>query len=969
MPAKANNKVNPRGKAKAKASPEPGGPVTHVNLGASQEAYMSLLIRSITHLKSLDALSDIVTSNPLPLTEGGGQSSFCAASLAKALAGPSRRYFCGGNLWWLDPIVNLTPGVPKYSEACRLLIKAYFASGPAPYPDLVTVALLPHEEVCVTSLKGSLSCVSPDELVHAMLIASSEDLAAWGDDLDRVNVWRHHFLTVPFEFTRTASVKLRYYMAEQKRQNIGQNFASMKRLAVQQMYVTMTWRSEYAPNLKVSDLVIEWNSNVRMAQNSEEFSESYFDACCTVWDRLMVHVTLRDKILLMEEEFVCDPDGGPWKSIYRLEALVKKCGKRGQDSTLENLTWSVMGLHDRLRNKAILPSDCNVRALSGKGQPSNKGLVDFLLYQLSVKKHAEQVLLPSLGLAAEVITEVKALLSCHAVYRDKFGFAHTMIPRQFLLGFPPPVGKLILCMAEALYEEIYFGVVKFCTRNGYGAADFFERGEVKLDWDQITKDLRVTQHQREDPNTGHNSLATEQVAEHCIAIGKLLEPSNTDLSSAVKSVVDEQKQLCKQIHDLEERNLMVVLSFENKAMRQTRDKIWLLVEPKSMLTLASDIRESYCGKVQGSAKKPVLVVYDVKAQGESLTHPHLRKPPFKFERFKKIVKATVINEAGNFRDDVHVLYLDGGAHGNKTVALNQIQGEDGKGLTFHKKEDHIIWQEEALSDKFGRVSQTTEYDQLETMVSVRAAARQYEKKNRLHFDGTTQGNLIGPLRAPNATDTWFCSFREKKLMMGSMRQPVGGSDADSNTSDAKRKRDDSDVEPFNFHCMPLKFGDEIVHSFEPSAMIDCCVDGMLAKTCLMDPKNIPYLGICFTEEHMNGLYDHLANYLFKCYMTDSHDLYEPDLAKALKSSSVSGEVRSESAAAASSITTGSGAADGVAAPKAKARKRKNPEASSGAAGGGAAGSFMCDVSFHVCCFHAYWFHVYCASPLSISFHV
>ena len=145
-----------------------------------------------------------------------------------------------------------------------------------------------------------------------------------GGDLDRVSEWRHHFLTVPFEFTRTASVKTRYYMAEQKRQNIGQNFMCMKRTAVQQMYVTMTWRSEYAPTLRVSELVIEWNENVRMAQNSEEFSESYFDACCTVWDRLMVHIPLRDKISQMEEEFVCDSDGGPWKSIYRLVALVKK---------------------------------------------------------------------------------------------------------------------------------------------------------------------------------------------------------------------------------------------------------------------------------------------------------------------------------------------------------------------------------------------------------------------------------------------------------------------------------------------------------------------------------------------------------------------------------------------------------------------------------------------------------------------
>ena len=66
-----------------------------------------------------------------------------------------------------------------------------------------------------------------------------------------------------------------------------------------------------------------------------------------------------------------------------------------------------------------------------RANPATKGLVDFLLSQLSVKKQAEEVLLPSFGLAAEMISEVKALLSSHTVYRDKFGFAHTMIPRQF----------------------------------------------------------------------------------------------------------------------------------------------------------------------------------------------------------------------------------------------------------------------------------------------------------------------------------------------------------------------------------------------------------------------------------------------------------------------------------------------------------------------------------------------------------
>ena len=86
---KANSKAKARGKSTPKV-PAQGVTVTvqaeRRSLGTAQEQYMSLVIASINHLKSLDALSDIVKCDPLTLTEGGGsQSPFDAGACEKAL--------------------------------------------------------------------------------------------------------------------------------------------------------------------------------------------------------------------------------------------------------------------------------------------------------------------------------------------------------------------------------------------------------------------------------------------------------------------------------------------------------------------------------------------------------------------------------------------------------------------------------------------------------------------------------------------------------------------------------------------------------------------------------------------------------------------------------------------------------------------------------------------------------------------
>ena len=126
------------------------------------------------------------------------------------------------------------------------------------------------------------------------------------------------------------------------------------------------------------------------------------------------------------------------------------------------------------------------------------------------------------------------------------------------------------------------------------------------------------------------------------------------------------------------------------------------------------------------------------------------------------------------------------------------------------------------------------------------------KKPRKHFEGaTTAGTVIGHVGVPKAEDHWLLTFGDKKGLYGNLRQPVGGKveGADANH---KRKRNDMDFEPSSYWGMLPIISEEILHGYPSKAVIDCTpVTAELALSCIH--AGIPYLGICYTEQHMELL--------------------------------------------------------------------------------------------------------------------
>ncbi|CAL1126898.1 unnamed protein product [Cladocopium goreaui] len=127
-------------------------------------------------------------------------------------------------------------------------------------------------------------------------------------------------------------------------------------------------------------------------------------------------------------------------------------------------------------------------------------------------------------------------------------------------------------------------------------------------------------------------------------------------------------------------------------------------------------------------------------------------------------------------------------------------------------------------------------------------------KKRRHYGGTSHGDCIGPVLAPDWDDekeTWRVTYGEKKLLYGTANRIAVGGRADEPVADHQKgiRRKDTDVEPVAYHSLPSEAVAEVFHEFNISAMLDLsCCDGKTAWEAIL--QRVAYIGVCFTEDHV-----------------------------------------------------------------------------------------------------------------------
>ncbi len=412
-------------------------------------AHYESLLEAMAFLKSLPAFDLVEFMAPSVIDEFSDQSAHIAPFDAKQCAAALKSvgtYVAGGNLFWVDCIFNVTPGVPLGTASLRQLKERYFKEPTKVFPDKITIGVFAGEEP--DQLFGRLVRISPEEVIHVFLLAAAEDLKAHPDDMDRALIWRSCALSVPMEFTVCASAEARHWQAINLRETIGMQYATLYRSTIQRIFELAAWKAsvETTSGKKMSPASVAtvWKEHVQVSSMGESINVAFIDAAMTVWDRMCQDDECRTMLLQAEDRWGKQT---PWDSVYKLEAVIKKCGRPGPIAT-RNIRWTLAAIEDLILDHQCVPGQLSVRALSGKGHSGGKGYVDVLLFKQDLATHATGPLLHELPISPDIAKLIPPLVNSHAKYREAFGFQGVSHPRQWLGSFHPTVQELILFIGD-----------------------------------------------------------------------------------------------------------------------------------------------------------------------------------------------------------------------------------------------------------------------------------------------------------------------------------------------------------------------------------------------------------------------------------------------------------------------------------------------------------------------------------------
>ena len=215
--------------------------------------------------------------------------------------------------------------------------------------------------------RGALRSPSPEEVIHAFLLAVHRDFKGNASD-DVMKEWRKAALTVTFNFKLHEKEDSFYWEAVNSREDLVTDFTDMVRTGLQNVMEIISFKKSKETSCGkltakgVSDM---YKANARISEHSEEIADNFVDNCLTVWNRALKLPNVFDIVN------ACDAEYGarsPWNGVIKLWVLVARARIE------ESITWCFESLKDKLDRKLLKPEDISKRTLVGeKGQ---RGLVD-----------------------------------------------------------------------------------------------------------------------------------------------------------------------------------------------------------------------------------------------------------------------------------------------------------------------------------------------------------------------------------------------------------------------------------------------------------------------------------------------------------------------------------------------------------------------------------------------------------------
>ncbi|CAE7861416.1 unnamed protein product [Symbiodinium necroappetens] len=783
----------------------------------------------------------------------------------------------------------------------------------------------------VLDMRGKLRLISPDEEFFALIFQLDKVIASDPGEAE-LALWLNLIRSWTFVFELMPSLDQCYWRSINLREHVGTSFDVFYRSCIQRAYEVIQFkleeeRKDPATTLGASAVFQAWMANVKfstLATGDKAFKLSFVDACLTVYNRMLCIPEVEVLILKGEERNGKD---NVWTSIYQLEEVVKKIGI-GAGAT-ERTKWVVSAIQDQVDNELLQTSACSTRNLKGQGLPSNKGTVDLFLFKLGVRDLALSTWLEEAGSAVPPHNKdaVRRVFADFATYRQFFGtkVERDTVDMSWLGSFSKTLKEYVTFIEDACFGNKLDRKLKSALAAGAKPPDLPDREEFMAEF-KVFRDGWVKERgevPEQAPQDADGVLASDNA--DAGQVGQIVQLSFMRLGSLAKGQVDEAKAtheknlVARHLKSLSEEDLAVVKDLETRAHRLVRSSVKLIVEPERQAVLQEELKSSAIAGIIAAKDKTVLVYYDQKAAGESVTAPHLRVPPLKADRVKTAIQSTCAfaDSGGELPMNCMFMISDAGKAGNDRAILNSFMNEGGASMAKHHKSLFVGYKEADLIARLERFKSTAQLNQLETVhvVTSSSAAKQKRRNRRAaHMkDDTSSGNMLSRMPLPESTWVETCGTK-KKLFGSQMRIAVGGQ-TDGEALNTK----DGDYEPVFWHSASPLVLEELFRSESwADAVIDWTPTDVTAKKTI--DLGIPYVGICYTETHKELLLTRLASLALKDCLTEGHSLYMPAVAKILE---IPGLQKKPAAKAAPKVAAGAAAGAAAAAGVIKSEGDEN----------------------------------------------
>ncbi len=135
------------------------------------------------------------------------------------------------------------------------------------------------------------------------------------------------------------------------------------------------------------------------------------------------------------------------------------------------------------------------------------------------------------------------------------------------------------------------------------------------------------------------------------------------------------------------------------------------------------------------------------------------------------------------------------------------------------------------------------------------------ERQRKHYEGTSCGDTLTGVVAPDLAEEWMVTWKQKKDLLGKRNLIlVGGKGEQRGEGRAAGRRTDAALVPVRYRPTPEKFYSELLWLFFGKLVIDLSpTDAKFALACLK--ARVGYVGIAFAETHADLMKQYLYGWM------------------------------------------------------------------------------------------------------------